>query len=179
MNPAAVLFRSIPEELPVSTTAVPTTTAVESTPTTAAVEAATTAAMESTSAATTMEAAAAHVTTVAAAITVTRSSIAITGTSVPIAVAAAIAVHAAVSISVAAIPGAGPDKDAAVEPRRSVVPVGRASVGIVSVVAIGADRSRIAIAPIDRATNSNANRDLGMRISRGGEQQDTEYSEIA
>jgi hypothetical protein len=122
-----------------------------------------------------MEAAAAHVTVVATTITVT-------GSSVTIAVAAAIAVHAAVStISVAAIPGAGADKDAAVKPRWSVVPVGRASVGIIAVVAIGADRSRVAVAvsPIHRATDPNSNRDLGMGISRGREQQDTEYSEIA
>jgi len=114
------------------------------------------------------------------AITVTGSSIAITGTSVPIAVTAAIAVHAAVSISVATIPGAGPDKDAAVEPRRPVVPVRRASVGIIAIVAIGADRSRVAVAvsPIHRATDPNSNRDLGMGISRSREQEDTEYSEI-
>src|SRR6266851_6105505 len=118
--------------------------------------------MESTAAATTMEAAAAHVTVVATTITVTGSSIAITGTS--IAIAAAIAVHAAVSISVATIQGAGPDKDAAVEPRRPVVPVRRATVGILAIVAIGADRSRVAVAvsPIHRATDPNSNRDLGM-----------------
>jgi hypothetical protein len=129
-----------------------------------------------------MEAAAAHITVVATTITVTRSSIAITGTSVTIAVAAAIAVHAAVStISVAAIPGAGAEKDAAVKPRRSVVPVGRASVGIIAVVAISADRSRVAVAvsPIHRATDPNSNRDLGMGIGCSREQQDTEYSEIA
>jgi hypothetical protein len=124
-----------------------------------------------------MEAAAAHETVVAT--TITRPSIAITGASVPIAVAAAIAVHAAVSaISVAAIPGARADKDAAIEPRRSVVSVGRASIGIIAVVAISADGSRIAvtvsrvavaISPIHRATDPNSNRDLSMGISRRGE----------
>jgi hypothetical protein len=95
---------------------------------------------------------------------------AITGMSVPIAVAA-IAVHAAVSISVAAIPGASPDKDAAVEPRRSVVPVRRTSIGIITVVAISAGRSRVTITvtPVHRATDPNSNRDLSMGISRGRE----------
>jgi hypothetical protein len=114
-----------------------------------------------------MEAAAAHETVVAT--TITRPSIAITGASVPIAVTAAIAVHTAVStISVAAIPGARADKDAAIEPRRSVVSVGRTSIGIIAVVAISADGSRIAVAisPIHRATDPNSNRDLSMGISR-------------
>jgi hypothetical protein len=116
--------------------------------------------------------AAAHVTVVAAAITracisVTWPPIAITRVSVPIAVAA-IAVHAAVSVSIAAIPGARADKDAAIEPRRSVVSVGRTSIGIIAVVAISADGSRIAVAisPIHRATDPNSNRDLSMGISR-------------
>jgi hypothetical protein len=148
---------------------------------TAAVESTTTA-VEPTSAATTMEAAAAYVTVVAATITrtcisVTRPSIAITITrvSVPIAIAA-IAVHAAVSVSIAAIPGTGPNEDAAIEPRRPIVPVGGAGIRIIAVVAIGADRSRVAVAvsPIHRATDPNSNRDLGMGISRCGEQQDTQ-----
>jgi hypothetical protein len=131
--------------------------------------------MEST-AATAVEAAAGHcvtavatayVTAVAAA-TITRSPIAITAASVPVAVAAAIAVHAAVSISVAAIPGASPDKDAAIEPPRSVIPVRRTSIGIITVVAIGADRSRvtIAITPVHRSTDPDANRHLSMGIGR-------------
>jgi hypothetical protein len=148
---------------------------------------ATATAVEPASSAAAMEAAAGHVAVVATAtitracITVTRPSIAVAGTPIPIAVTAAIAVDAAVSISVAAIPRPGTDKDAAVEPRRSVVPIRRASVWIVAVVAIRADRSRVAVAvtPIHRSTDPNSNRYLGMRIGRGGDQQDTEYSEIA
>jgi hypothetical protein len=139
-------------DLPVSAAAVTTTTAVESTT------------------ATTMEAAAAYVTAVAAAITVTRSSIA-TAVAAAVAVAAAIAaVYAAVSIAVTAIPGAGTDKEAAVEPRRSVVSVGRASIGIITVVAIGAGRSRVAIAitPVYRPTDPDSNRHLSMGIGRSG-----------
>jgi hypothetical protein len=155
---------------------------------------ATATAVEPTSSATTMEAAAAHVAVVAtpgkstsnrvrsaiaAAITVTRSSIAITGT--PIAVTAAIPVHAAVSISVAAIPGAGPDKEAAVEPRRSVVSIRRARIRVVAVVAVRAHGSRVAVAvtPIHRSTDPHPNRHLSMGIGCSRDQQDTEYSEIA
>jgi hypothetical protein len=164
-----LVFDRFREELSVSAT-MATATAVKST--TTAVESAT---------ATTMEAASTHVTAVAAAISVTRSSIAITGTSVPIAVAAAIAVITAVSISVPAIPGSGADKQTAGEPRRSIVPVGRAGIRIVAVIAIGADGSRVAVtvSPIHRATDPNSDRDLSMGVSRSGNQQDTEYSEIA
>jgi hypothetical protein len=153
-----------------SATAVATATAVEAT---------SAATVEST--ATTMEAAASYVTVVAAAISITRMSISVTGTSVPIAVAAAIAVHAAVSISVAAIPGAGPDKDAAVEPTRSVVSIRRASIRIVAVVAVRARGSRVAVAvtPIHRSTDPHPNRHLSVGIGRSRNQQDTEYSEIA
>src|SRR5580704_3728900 len=159
----------------------------------------TTAAVEATSSSAATESAAALVTVVAAgksashrvrsaiaaAISVTGASVAITGTSVPVAaaitVAAAIAVNATVSISVAAIPGAGPNKDAAVEPRRPIVPVRRTSIRIVAVIAIGADGSRVAVtvSPIDRATDPHTDRHLAMRISRSREQQDTEYSEVA
>jgi hypothetical protein len=101
-----------------------------------------------------------------ACIAITRPSIAIAGTS--IAVAAAIAVHTAVSISVAAIPGAGTNKDAAIKPRRSVVSIRRASIGIVPVIAVRAHRSRVAVAvtPIHRSTDPNSNRYLSMRVGR-------------
>jgi hypothetical protein len=115
---------------------------------------------------------------------VTRASIAVAGVSVTVAIAASIpvpiyrsSVEAAATV-VTAIPGASADKDAAVEPRRSVVPVGRAAVRIIAVVAIGADRSSVAVT-IHRDTDPNSDRNLGMRISCRGEQQDTEYSEIA
>jgi hypothetical protein len=124
-----------------------------------------------------MEAAAVHVPAVAA--TITRTCISVTRSSIAIAVAAAIAVHAAVSVAVAAIPWAGSDKDAAVKPRRSIVPVGGASIGIIPVVAIAAHRSGIAVAPIDRSTYSNPHRDLSMRVGCRREQQNTKQSEIA
>jgi hypothetical protein len=136
---------------------------------------------------------AAHIAVVAAAVTATNritpvsATVArpcITITRVPIhgpsIVAAAIPIIATVAVSVAAtIPGACTDKDAAAEPRRAVVPVGSAGVRSVAIIAIAADRSGIAVAPIHRAANPNANRHLGVGVSRSGEQQDTEYSEIA
>jgi hypothetical protein len=164
-----------------------------------ATDVATTATMESASA---MEATAAHRVAVVAAtseaasnrgssavgysvsitIAVTGATIAVTGVSVPVyrpsIVAAAIAVKTAVSVSISAIPGAGTDEHSAHEPRRSIVPVRRAGIRIVAVVAIGAHRSRIAVtvSPIHRGTDPNSNRHLRMRISRSREQQDTEYS---
>jgi hypothetical protein len=108
------------------------------------------------------------------ACTITRASVPIAGMSV---VPAAIAVHTVVSviaISTVAIPWAGSDKDAAAKPRWAIVPIRRAGVGIVAVVAISADGSRIAIAAIHWAADSNSNRNLRMGISRSRERQDTE-----
>jgi hypothetical protein len=150
---------------------------MEATTTAAAVESAATAAME---------AATAEAFTATEAFTAAVSAT-VAGVSIAVAIAATVpvpiyrpAVKAAAAV-VTAIPGAGADKDAAIEPRRPIVPIGRTGVGIVAVVAIGADWSRVAVtvSPIHRATDPNSNRDLGMRIGRGWEQQDTEYSEIA
>jgi hypothetical protein len=104
---------------------------------------------------------------------ITRMSVAVTWMSV---VAAAIAIHAVVAVSVTAVPGAGANEDAAGKPRRTIVSVGRAGIGIVAVVAISADRSRIPIAvtAINRSADTNADRNLGTGISRGREQQDSE-----
>jgi hypothetical protein len=104
----------------------------------------------------------------------------ITGMAVPITrvsiVAAAIAIHAVVAVPVTVVPGAGANEDAAGKPRRTIVSVGRAGIGIVAVVAISADRSRIPIAvtAINRSADTNADRNLGTGISRGREQQNTE-----
>jgi len=98
-----------------------------------------------------------------ATIAVTGATIAVTGVSVPVyrpsIVAAAIAVKTAVSVSISAIPGAGTDEHSAHEPRRSIVPVRRAGIRIVAVVAIGAHRSRVAVtvSPIHRGTDPNSN----------------------
>jgi hypothetical protein len=95
----------------------------------------------------------------------------ITGMTVPITrvsiVAAAIAIHAAVAVSVTVVPGTGTDKDAAGKPRRTIVSVGRAGIRIVAIVAISADGGRIPIAvtAINRSADTNADRNLGMRIS--------------
>jgi hypothetical protein len=164
--------------------AVATATAVESAAT-AAMEAATVpVAVEATTTAATEAFPATEAFTAAVSATVARASIAIAGVSIAVAIAATVpvpiyrpAVEAAAAV-VTAIPGAGADKDAAIEPRRPIVPIGRTGVGVVAVVTIGTDWSRVAVT-ISWATDPNSNRDLGMRIGRGREQQDTEYSEIA
>ena len=59
-------------------------------------------------------------------------------------------------------PGSGAEEDSAIEPFRAVIPVGGATVGIIAVIAIGADR-RWAV--IGRPSKSNAEGDaLGVRI---------------
>jgi hypothetical protein len=109
-------------------------------------------------------------------ITVTWSSIAVTGASIhrPPIVAAAIAIVAS------AEPGARADKEATAKPGRAIVPIGRAGVGIVAVIPIGADGGRITvISPVHRATNPYSHGNLSMGNRCGREQQDTQYSEIA
>jgi hypothetical protein len=105
----------------------------------------------------------------AVAVTVARPAISITR---PIAVSGSITIPGvtivAVSIVAAAIPWAGTDEQAAYEPVRAVVTVGRAGVGIIPVVTIRADGSR-ANARVNRA-NANSHGDLGMRCSGGKDQ---------
>jgi hypothetical protein len=148
--------------------------------------------VEATAAATTVEAAA-HISAIAAAgesasnrvpaavsaairhrtpitIAISRASVPIHGPSI---VPAAIAVIAA-AVSISAIPGASTNERSAQKPRRSVVPVRRAGIRIIAIIAISADRSRIGIAPIHRAANSNSNRNLSMRVGRSRHQQDTQ-----
>jgi hypothetical protein len=66
------------------------------------------------------------------------------------------------------IPGTGSDEDAAYEPARTVVAIGRTSVRVVVVVAPRADWSGIVIAVAIPGTNPNAYSDLGVR--RSGEE---------
>ena|SRR5260370_968092 len=85
---------------------------------------------------------------------------------------ATVAVSAAVvAMSVAVEPGAGADEGAAYEPVRSVEAVGRASVWVVVVVAVGADGSR----PVIHGTSyTDAKGDaLGLRV-RSREETNTE-----
>jgi hypothetical protein len=113
-------------------------------------------------------------------------SITVTGTSIPITrvsingssiVPAVVAIVA--TVAVAMVPGAGTDKDAAAKPRRAIVPIRRAGVGIVAVITIGANGGRITISPVHRATDPYSHGNLSMGNRRGREQQDTKYSEIA
>jgi hypothetical protein len=69
-------------------------------------------------------------------------------------------------MAVAAVPGAGADKDAAYKPIRTVVAVRRTSIRVIRIVAICADRSR---ADVARA-NPDTNRKLG--VCGGREQQE-------
>jgi hypothetical protein len=163
-------------------TAATTAAAVETAATTAAAveTAATTAAAVIASAAS--ESASNGIPVITAAIrhrtsNITRASVPITR---PAIVSAAIAIDSAVTVAITTpVPGAGSNKQAAGEPRRAIVAIRSASIRIVAVVAIGADRSGIAVAAINRAADPDTNRHLRMGISRGGHQQDTEQCEIA
>jgi hypothetical protein len=67
-------------------------------------------------------------------------------------------------------PGTRADKDAAHEPVRTVVTIRRASVRVITVIAVGANRRRgvtISITCVNRAAKSDPNRDsLGVRERR-------------
>jgi len=112
-------------------------------------------------------------TTVAAAAIVSTTAIVSTATPVPTAA------------PVAAIPRASADKEATYEPARSVIAVRRASVGIIRIVAVGTDRSRIPIAIISVSStvpNPDAYAYLGVSRSRHqcyGDHQRTEQQEIS
>jgi hypothetical protein len=90
----------------------------------------------------------------------------------PIAEAPAVVAESGAAIKaaseVAAIPGARADKHAAYEVVRPVIAIRRASVRIVVVVTIGADRGW-SIAPVC-GTYSNAERHLRLRVSCGKKQ---------
>jgi hypothetical protein len=79
-------------------------------------------------------------------------------------VASAAVVPTATPISV--IPGSRADEEAAYEPARSVVAIGRAGVGIIIVITPGTNRSRIPIVAIPIVTTDpNTDSDLGVRRS--------------
>jgi hypothetical protein len=110
---------------------------------------------------------------ISAAIT---SYVAGTAVSVSDATAVAIAATKAIAASVVAAtePGAGTDEDAAREPVRAVVSVGRAGVGRVVVVTVGAGRRAI---PVPVGGYADADRDLCVGVCCG-DKKDREYSEI-
>jgi hypothetical protein len=112
-------------------------------------------------------------TAVSAAITVT-TPVAV-ATTVAITVSTAVAVDATVSVAITTTePRTGTDEDTAAKPRRAIVSIWRASVRSIAVVAIGANRSRVAVTPIHRATDADPNRNLGMRVSRCRDDQNSE-----
>jgi hypothetical protein len=74
-----------------------------------------------------------------------------------------------VGTPIAKIPGACADEDAVHEPARAIVAIGGASVRIVAVVAVGADRSRTN----NGAANGHADSDLRMGTADCGEQQNS------
>jgi hypothetical protein len=95
-------------------------------------------------------------------------------------VAATIAVAAAIAIPIStAEPRADPDEHAAYEVVRPIIAVGRAGIGIITVIAIGASRrpiSRITITP-----HADANRNLRVRGGRSHRERkckDSEKSQI-
>jgi hypothetical protein len=93
--------------------------------------------------------------TVSAAIAIT-ASVAIPA-AVAVTVPAAITIDAAVSVAITTTePWTGADEDTAVKPRWTIVPVRSASVRSIAIVTIGANRSRVAVAPIHRATDANS-----------------------
>jgi hypothetical protein len=140
-------------------------TTVEATTAAATVEAATAAAVAACAATIPTRYTAAGIAARAAYITVTGISAAIT-VSAAIPVAAAIAVSAMTPAPV--IPGADADKDAAVEPVRTVIAIRCASVGVIRIIAPRAiRRAVIAGSRHHRRSNSNPYRDLGIRRDSG------------
>jgi hypothetical protein len=111
---------------------------------------------------------------------ITRVSIPVTRVSIVSAIAIDSSVTVAIPIAITTpVPGAGTDEHTAGKPRWTIVAIRSAGIRIVAVIPISADRSRVAVAPIHRATDANTNRYLRMGISRSGHQQDTEQCEIA
>jgi hypothetical protein len=95
-------------------------------------------------------------TTVSATITIT-APVAVTVPAAIAVVSATIAVDATVSVAITTTePRASADEDTAVKPGWAVVPIRSAGVGSIAVVTISANRSRIAVAPVHRATDANS-----------------------
>jgi hypothetical protein len=109
---------------------------------------------------------------VSAAVAITASVAVSTAIAV---VSATVAVDAAVSITIpTSVPRAGANEDTAAKPRRAVVSIRRAGIGVVTVIAIGTNWSSIAIAPIHGASYADPDRNLGMRVSRCRDDQHSE-----
>src|SRR6266852_5281625 len=71
-------------------------------------------------------------------------------------------------MSPSVVPGACTDKDPVSEPARAIVAVGRASIRIVRVIAVSANRrsSHVAIAGAGAEADSHSDSDLSLRISK-------------
>jgi len=81
----------------------------------------------------------------------------------------------AVATITVVIPGACADKHTARKPRRPIIPIRSAGIGVRPVISVSTGR-RIPIRPISRSANSDADRNLG--VSRcGGNQQNTNETE--
>lgn len=120
-------------------------------------------------AATGIAAADASCVSVIAAAYVTASTVVTAAIAVPaaITVAAPTAAIAPSTAPTAVIPGAGPDKDAPVEPVRSVVAVRRTGIRIVRIVAPVTDRGTVSIGSRNYIRpDTDSNRDLGVRRYR-------------
>jgi hypothetical protein len=101
---------------------------------------------------------------IAAAVTIPTSAVSVSA-AITIAVTA-IPVTATVSVTV--VPGAGTDKDASEEPVWAIEPIRRTSIGVVVVIAVGANGSSIfravtvVIAVAYAGPDANPSRDLGL-----------------
>ena len=77
---------------------------------------------------------------------------------------------------IAVVPGAGANKDATHEPRRTVITVRSACIGIIPIVAIRTYRG----SPDITRSNSNSNPNRNPRVSRNhGQHQETQQNEMS
>jgi hypothetical protein len=128
------------------------TTAVEASASAAMEASASAAAVESTAAAKAMRSAA-GISMAAVAATISAAVATASAISATVAYAAAISISAVAATAIpamgiaptATVPGAGTEKDTAIEPRRAVVAIGRASIGSIAIVAVLTYRRTIAI----------------------------------
>lgn len=81
------------------------------------------------------------------AVSITRATV-VAAAPIPSATIMAVSIIAATVVAIAAIPGTGPDEEATNKVIRSVIAIGRASVGVITVIPVSANR---------RGADSNAN----------------------
>lgn len=105
-------------------------------------------------------------------ITVTGPAVAVAGVSIVASTIPTVTVIAATVVAATVIPGTSADEDAANEVARTVVAIGCASVWIVAVIPISADRGWTDAN--SHGANTDADRDLGFGLSGSGEKQDCE-----